>query len=160
MFPATVASWTDVEWMTAVRSAMTPGTWQYNTCFVALILFFSYFYTAVMFNPVDVAENLKKYGGYIPGIRPGTKTAEYIDHVLSRLTCAGAVYIAAVCVLPVLMRDKFNVSFYFGGTSLLIVVSVALDTIQQIESHLITRNYEGFTETKGPRLRNRRGSEA
>lgn len=160
MFPATVASWTTAEWMTTVQTALTPGAWQYNVCFVGLIVFFSYFYTAVMFNPVDVAENLKKYGGYIPGIRPGTKTAEYIDHVLSRLTCAGAVYIAAVCVLPVLMRDKFNVSFYFGGTSLLIVVSVALDTIQQIESHLITRNYEGFAETKGPRIRNRRPDEA
>jgi preprotein translocase subunit SecY len=159
MFPSSVASWTDAEWMVMVRTAMTPGTWQYNTCFVALIVFFSYFYTAVMFNPVDVAENLKKYGGYIPGIRPGTKTAEYIDHVLSRLTTAGAVYIAAVCVLPVLMQEKFSVSFYFGGTSLLIVVSVALDTIQQIESHLITRNYEGFTESKGPRIRSRRPGE-
>jgi len=113
----------------------------------------------VMFNPVDVAENLKKNGGYIPGIRPGTKTAECIDHVLSRLTAAGAIYIAAVCVLPVALRQKFGVSFYFGGTSLLIVVSVALDTVQQIESHLITRNYEGFTETKGPRIRSRRGGE-
>jgi preprotein translocase subunit SecY len=159
MFPSSVASWTDAEWMVMVRTAMTPGTWQYNTSFIALIVFFSYFYTAVMFNPVDVAENLKKYGGYIPGIRPGTKTAEYIDHVLSRLTTAGAVYIAAVCVLPVLMQEKFSVSFYFGGTSLLIVVSVALDTIQQIESHLITRNYEGFTESKGPRIRNRRPGE-
>ncbi len=160
MFPASVASWTNAEWMVTLRTALTPGEWQYNLFFVSFILFFSYFYTAVMFNPVDVAENLKKNGGYIPGIRPGTKTAEYIDHVLSRLTCAGAVYIAAVCVLPVLLRQKFGVSFYFGGTSLLIVVSVALDTVQQIESHLITRNYEGFTETKGPRIRTRRPSEA
>ncbi|MCA9525885.1 MAG: preprotein translocase subunit SecY, partial [Myxococcales bacterium] len=104
------------------------------------------------------AENLKKYGGYIPGIRPGTKTAEYIDHVLTRLTFGGAIYVAAVCLLPMLIQDQFAVSFYFGGTSLLIIVSVALDTVQQIESHLITRNYEGFTDNRGPRIRSRRGA--
>jgi preprotein translocase subunit SecY len=104
---------------------------------------------------VDVAENLKKGGGFVPGIRPGKKTAEYIDRVLSRLTCAGAVYLSAVCVLPSLLIAKYNVPFYFGGTGLLIVVGVALDTVQQIESHLITRNYEGFTGPKGPRIRGR-----
>jgi len=159
MFPATIATWTDAEWMQSVQGALTPGDWRYNIFFVSLIVFFAYFYTAVMFNPVDVAENLKKYGGYIPGIRPGTKTAEYIDHVLSRLTVAGAIYIAAVCILPMFLQSRFSVSFYFGGTSLLIVVSVALDTVQQIESHLISRNYEGFADTKGPRIRNRRPAE-
>ena len=107
----------------------------------------SFFYTAVMFNPVDVAENLKKFGGYIPGIRPGTKTAEYIDHVLTRLTCVGALYVALVCLVPMFVMQYFSVSFYFGGTSLLIIVSVALDTVQQVESHLISRDYEGFTTT-------------
>jgi preprotein translocase subunit SecY len=159
MFPATIATWTDAEWMRSVQGALAPGDWRYNIFFVSLIVFFAYFYTAVMFNPVDVAENLKKYGGYIPGIRPGTKTAEYIDHVLSRLTIAGAIYIAAVCILPMFLQSRFSVSFYFGGTSLLIVVSVALDTVQQIESHLISRNYEGFADSKGPRIRNRRPAE-
>ena len=103
-----------------------------------------------------VAENMKKQGGYIPGIRPGTKTAEYIDHVLTRITFGGAIYVAAVCVVPMFVQDAFKVSFYFGGTSLLIIVSVALDTVQQIESHLITRHYDGFTGPKGPRIRGRR----
>ncbi len=98
---------------------------------------------------------MKKYGGFVPGIRPGKKTAEYIDFVLSRLTFVGAFYISAVCVLPQIMVDRWHVPFYFGGTSLLIVVGVALDTVQQIESHLITRNYEGFTGPKGPRIRGR-----
>jgi preprotein translocase subunit SecY len=105
---------------------------------------------------VDVADNLKKYGGYIPGIRPGKKTAEYIDHVLSRITFGGAIYISAVCVLPSVLITKYNVPFQFGGTALLIVVGVALDTVQQIESHLITRHYEGFTGPRGPRIRGRR----
>ena len=160
MFPATLAGWVEASWMQSVQGALSPGNWQYNVLFVALILFFAYFYTAVMFNPVDVAETLKKYGGYIPGIRPGTATANYIDHVLSRLTGVGACYIAAVCVLPMAVQEEFRVSFYFGGTSLLIVVSVALDTVQQIESHLITRNYEGFADSKGPRIRSRRPTEA
>ena len=158
MFPATIASWTDAEWMQVVQASLNPGHWVYMVVFSALNIFFCFFYTAVMFNPVDVAENLKKYGGYIPGIRPGTKTAEYIDHVLTRLTFGGSIYVAAVCVVPMLVQDQFNVSFYFGGTSLLIIVSVALDTMQQIESHLITRNYEGFSESQGPRIRQGRGT--
>ena len=156
MFPATIASWTDAPWMQSVQAALNPGDWRYLVIFAALNIFFCFFYTAVMFNPVDVAENLKKYGGYIPGIRPGTKTAEYIDHVLTRITFGGALYVAAVCVLPMYIKDWFSVSFYFGGTSLLIIVSVALDTVQQIESHLIKSNYETFQETKGPRIRQRR----
>ncbi len=156
MFPATISSWTDAAWMRSIQAALNPGDWRYMIMFSALNIFFCFFYTAVMFNPVDVAENLKKYGGYIPGIRPGTKTAEYIDHVLTRITFGGAIYVAAVCVVPMFVQDAFKVSFYFGGTSLLIIVSVALDTVQQIESHLITRNYEGFSDTSGPRIRQRK----
>jgi len=105
---------------------------------------------------VDVADNLKKQGGFIPGIRPGKKTAEYIDKVLTRITFGGAVYVSAVCVLPTFLMANFKVPFYFGGTGLMIVVGVALDTVQQIESHLLTRHYEGFTGPKGPRIRGRR----
>ena len=154
LFPATLASW--FPFLSRISDQMRPGTWIYNTLYVAMIIFFAYFYTAVTFNPVDVADNLKKYGGYIPGIRPGKTTAEYIDHVLSRITFGGAIYIAAVCVLPTLLINQFGVPFYFGGTALLIVVGVALDTVQQIEGHLITRHYEGFTGPRGPRIRGRR----
>jgi preprotein translocase subunit SecY len=153
LFPATLAGW--FPFLSALQTALNPGTWIYNTLYVLLIVFFAYFYTAVTFNPVDVADNLKKYGGYIPGIRPGKKTADYIDHVLSRITFGGAMYLAAVCVLPTVITDEFGVTFYFGGTSLLIVVGVALDTVQQIEGHLITRHYEGFTGPRGPRIRGR-----
>ncbi|MCM2332626.1 MAG: preprotein translocase subunit SecY [Anaeromyxobacteraceae bacterium] len=153
LFPATLAGW--FPFLTALQTALNPGTWIYNTLYVLLIVFFAYFYTAVTFNPVDVADNLKKYGGYIPGIRPGKKTADYIDHVLSRITFGGAMYLAAICVLPTIITDEFGVTFYFGGTSLLIVVGVALDTVQQIEGHLITRHYEGFTGPRGPRIRGR-----
>jgi len=120
-------------------------------------VFFAFFYTAVTFNPVDVADNLKKFGGYIPGVRPGKQTAEYIDRVLTRITSGGAIYIAAVCVLPnVLIAYFSNLPFYFGGTALMIVVGVALDTVNQIESYLITRNYEGITGATGARIRGRR----
>jgi len=154
LIPATLAGW--FPFLGAVNDAIRPGSWIYNVLYVALIVFFAYFYTAVTFNPVDVADNLKKYGGYIPGIRPGKKTADYIDFVLSRITFGGAIYLAAICVLPTIITDEFNVQFYFGGTSLLIVVGVALDTVQQIEGHLITRHYEGFTGPRGPRIRGRR----
>jgi preprotein translocase subunit SecY len=154
LIPATLAGW--FPFLGAVNDAIRPGTWIYNVLYVVLIVFFAYFYTAVTFNPVDVADNLKKYGGYIPGIRPGKKTADYIDFVLSRITFGGAIYLAAICVLPTIITNEFNVQFYFGGTSLLIVVGVALDTVQQIEGHLITRHYEGFTGPRGPRIRGRR----
>jgi preprotein translocase subunit SecY len=154
LIPATLAGW--FPFLGAVNDAIRPGTWIYDVIYVVLIIFFAYFYTAVTFNPVDVADNLKKYGGYIPGIRPGKKTAEYIDFVLSRITFGGAIYLAAICVLPTIITSEFNVQFYFGGTSLLIVVGVALDTVQQIEGHLITRHYEGFTGPRGPRIRGRR----
>ena len=155
MFPAQIANMVDTPWMHQITAALMPNDWRYNVIYVGLIVFFTFFYTAITFNPVDVADNLKKSGGYIPGIRPGKKTAEYIDRVLTRITCGGAVYLSAVCVLPALLQNWLAVPFYFGGTGLLIVVGVALDTVQQIESHLITRNYEGFTGPKGPRIRGR-----
>jgi preprotein translocase subunit SecY len=153
LFPATLAGmFPGFNW---VANQLHAGTWTYNFLYVVLIVFFAYFYTAVTFNPVDVADNLKKFAGYVPGIRPGRATAEHIDHVLSRITFGGAIYLAVICVLPQLVTGQFGVSFYFGGTSLLIVVGVALDTVQQIEGHLITRHYEGFTGPRGPRIRGR-----
>lgn len=154
MFPATIASLVDVPWVRTVAGMMTPSNWLYNVLFVAFIIFFCYFYTAVTFNPIDVAENVKRQGGYVPGIRPGSETADYLDMVLGRLTFAGAIYIAAVCILPTILISKFNVPFYFGGTSLLIVVGVGLDTAAQIEAHLISRSYEGFM--KGASIKGRR----
>ena len=144
MFPATIANFVPHPWMKAVAGYLMPGGVVYELLYVAFIVFFCYFYTAVVFNPVDVADNMKKNGGYVPGIRPGKRTAEYIDRVLSRLTFGGAIYVSAVCVLPSILMTQFNVPFYFGGTALLIVVGVALDTAGQIEAHLLTRQYEGF----------------
>lgn len=155
MFPATVAGFITIPWVQGIAKQLSPGTAMYTTLYVGLIFFFSYFYTAVIFNPVDIAENLQKHGGFIPGIRPGQKTSEYIYRVLTRLTFVGAVYLAVVCVMPELLIGKFNLPFYFGGTSLLIAVGVALDTVSQIESHLVTRSYEGFLK-KG-RLKGRKG---
>ena len=155
MFPQQIASFVQTPWMQRISEALRPGDWRYNTIYVGLIVFFCYFYTAVTFNPVDVADNMKKYGGFIPGIRPGKATAAYIDKVLTRITFGGAVYISVICVLPSLLHEQLKVPFYFGGTGLMIVVGVALDTVQQIESHLITRNYEGFTGPRGPRIRGR-----
>jgi preprotein translocase subunit SecY len=155
MFPATIASLVDVPWVQTVANMMTPSHWVYNVFYVAFIIFFCYFYTAVTFNPVDVADNLKKQGGYIPGIRPGKATSDYLDTVLGRITFAGALYISAVCVLPTWLIGSFNVPFFFGGTSLLIVVGVGLDTASQIEAHLISRSYEGFM--KGVTIKGRRG---
>ncbi|NVN90681.1 MAG: preprotein translocase subunit SecY [Desulfuromonadales bacterium] len=154
MFPATIANFINVPWVQQIAKNLTPGHWAYNILFVAFIVFFCYFYTAVTFNPVDVAENIKKHGGYIPGIRPGKETSEFMDTVLTRLTFAGAIYISVVCVLPSILIGKFNLPFYFGGTALLIAIGVGMDTVAQIESHLITRNYEGFL--KGVRIRGRK----
>lgn len=157
MFPATAASLIETDWMKDVQAALMPGTWLYQVVFIGLIIFFAFFYTAMTFNPVDVADNLKKFGGFVPGIRPGKATAEYIDRVLTRITAAGAVYLAAVCVMPIVIQEAVSnqVPFYFGGTGLLIVVGVALDTAQQIEGHLITRQYDGFAGPQGPRIRGR-----
>ena len=155
MFPATVASFINIPWMQSVAEAMRPGNAVYELLFVGFIFFFCYFYTAVTFNPVDVADNMKKHGGYIPGIRPGRRTADYIDRVLTRITLGGAIYVSAVCVLPSILITRFNVPFYFGGTALLIVVGVAIDTVAQIESHMLTRHYEGFLRKGGGRVKGR-----
>lgn len=160
MFPLTIANflpkpWIELyPWLQNIIASLDPGGLIYSVLYVGFIVFFCYFYTAVSFNPVDIADNMKKYGGYIPGIRPGKKTAEYIDKVLTRITLGGAVYVSAVCVLPTILISKFNVPFYFGGTALLIVVGVAMDTVSQIESHLLTRQYEGFL--KKARIKGRR----
>jgi preprotein translocase subunit SecY len=144
MFPATIAQFIDAPWVSSIKDSLTPDKIAYNVVFVLLIIFFCFFYTALVFNPMDVADNMKKSGGYIPGIRPGARTSDYIKRVLNRITFVGSLYIAAVCILPTIFIAKFNVPFYFGGTGLLIVVGVAIDTIQQIESHLIFRHYDGF----------------
>ncbi|HLE18572.1 MAG TPA: preprotein translocase subunit SecY [Syntrophales bacterium] len=144
MFPATIANFIPHPWMKEVSNLLMPGRVGYELLFIGFVVFFCYFYTAVTFNPVEVADNIKKYGGYVPGIRPGKKTAEYMDDVLTRLTFSGAIYVSAVCVLLSILISNFNVPFYFGGTALLIVVGVALDTAGQIETHLLTRQYEGF----------------
>ena len=156
MLPLTIGNYVDSPGLQAfIDEWLYFGGLAYNVIYVGLIVFFAYFYTAIMIDPVEVAENIKRFGGYIPGIRPGKKTAEYIDRILSRLTLVGAVYVSAVCVLPVLLATWANVTFFFGGTALLIVVGVALDTIGQIESHLVSRQYEGFVS--GTRQRGRLG---
>jgi preprotein translocase subunit SecY len=157
MFPSQIAGMTENVWLQRFSGALRYDGWLYITVYVVLVVFFTYFYTSIQFNPTDVADNLKKQNASIPGIRPGKRTAEYIDFVLNRLTFVGSWYISAVCVLPTFLQTKFDVPFYYGGTSLLIVVGVALDTAQQIESHLVTRSYEGFAGPRGPRIRGRRG---
>jgi preprotein translocase subunit SecY len=147
MFPATIGSFIQIDWVQLVSASLSPGTIYYYVLYIGMIVFFCFFYTAVTFNPDDVAENLKKNGGFVPGIRPGKRTSEFIDKVLTRLTVVGAIYLSAVCVLPTLLISRFNIPFYFGGTALLIVVGVAIDTISQIESHLVMRNYEGFMKS-------------
>mmetsp|Transcript_3320 Transcript_3320/g.1953 ORF Transcript_3320/g.1953 Transcript_3320/m.1953 type:complete len:440 (+) Transcript_3320:1056-2375(+) len=144
MFPATIASFIKVPWVQNVADAVRPGNILYEVIFVGFIFFFCYFYTAVTFNPTDIADNMKKQGGYVPGIRPGKKTSEYLDKILARITLGGAIYVSIICVLPSLLIARFNVPFYFGGTALLIVVGVAIDTIAQMESHMLSRHYEGF----------------
>jgi preprotein translocase subunit SecY len=155
MFPATIAQFTTHPWMKDFSALLTPGTIVYSLIFVGAVFFFCYFYTAVIFNPIDVADNMKKHGGFVPGIRPGAKTSEYIDEILSKITFYGAIYLSLVCILPDYLIKYINIPFYFGGTSLLIVVGVSLDTMQQIESHMVMKNYDGFLK-KG-RLKGRRG---
>lgn len=154
MFPATIGSFIQIDWVQQVSAALSPGTVYYYILYIGMIVFFCFFYTAVTFKPDDVAENLKKNGGFVPGIRPGKRTAEFIDKVLTRLTVVGAIYLSLVCVLPTILIAKFNIPFYFGGTALLIVVGVSIDTISQIESHLVMRNYDGFM--KQGRIRGRK----
>jgi preprotein translocase subunit SecY len=148
-FPATLAGMFPTGgWGERITTQLGFGMPLYNLLYVTLIIFFAYFYTAIVFNPVDLADNMKKYGGFIPGVRPGKKTAEYIDKTLTRITLPGAMFLAMISVLPDFLIQWFNTPFYFGGTSLLIVVGVALDTVRQMESHLLMRNYEGFLRKK------------
>ncbi len=152
-FPATLANW--VPGMAGVQRALQSNAWVYNGLFVMLIIFFAFFYTSLTFRADDVADNIKKQGGYIPGIRPGRDTATFIEKVLNRLTFGGGLYLSAISVIPSVISNTLGVPFYFGGTALLIVVGVALDTVQQMEQHLISRNYEGFSGPRGPRIRGR-----
>jgi preprotein translocase subunit SecY len=157
LLPITVANFTagqGPEWLTSVTALLGRGQPLYMAFYVSMIIFFAFFYTAIVFNPKDTADNLKKYGGFIPGIRPGERTASYIDYVLTRITVAGALYLAAVCVLPEFLISYAAIPFYFGGTSLLIVVSVTMDTVSQIQSHLLAHQYEGLV--KKSKLRGRK----
>jgi preprotein translocase subunit SecY len=159
LLPATLASFNAASGGTGILANITAylahGTPLYMLLYVALIVFFSFFYTAIVFNPVETADNLRKYGGFIPGIRPGENTSDYLDYVLTRLTVIGSAYLAVVCILPEFLISQYNVPFYFGGTSLLIVVSVTMDTVAQIHSHLLAHQYEGLI--KKSKLRGRRG---
>ena len=146
LFPATIGQFSTNEYVKQAAELFSPHGFLYNVIYVALMFFFCYFYTAIIFDPKDMSENLKKAGGFIPGIRPGEKTQEYIDTVLSRLTLSGAVYISIVCLLPMLLISNFNVPFYFGGTSLLILVGVAMDFMNQVESHMISSQYQGLMQ--------------
>jgi len=156
LFPFTIGQFTDSPTVQRIIDTyLNPASVIYQIVYISLIIFFCYFYTAIMINPDDVAENIKKSGAYVPGIRPGKNTAEYINRVLTRVTLVGAIYMSAVCVLPTLLAVKMNIPFYFGGTALLICVGVGLDTIGQIEAHLVSRQYEGFVH--GARIRGRLG---
>ncbi len=159
LFPATIAQFSQSPKMQSLSSLLGIG-WLHTGMYVSLIIFFTYFYTAVTFNPVDVAENIRKFGGFIPGIRPGQNTSDYIDRILSRITLGGALYIAGICIIPELLISQFGIpstlASTFGGTSLLIVVGVAMDTLAQIESHLLSRNYEGLMGGGVGRFRGRR----
>jgi preprotein translocase subunit SecY len=158
LLPITVIQFsagTGPQWMNDVAAVLGPGQPLYLIIYISMIVFFAFFYTAVVFNPADTADNLKKYGGFIPGIRPGKNTANYLDWVLTRLTVVGAIYLALVCLLPEILRAQYAVPFYFGGTSLLIVVTVTMDTVTQVQSHLLAHQYEGLI--KKSKLRGRRG---
>ncbi len=154
LFPATLANFVDTPWVRNLQSSLTPSGGIYNIIFVGLIVFFCFFYTEIAFNPNEVSDNLKKWGGFVPGIRAGRSTAEYLMTVLTRLTVVGSIYLSAICVMPTILIDTFNVPFYFGGTTVLILVGVALDTSQQIQSHMITAKYEGVL--KGVKIKSRR----
>jgi preprotein translocase subunit SecY len=156
LFPLTIGQFTDSpEVQSFIDTFLNPASLVYQAVYIGLIIFFCYFYTAIMIDPDDVAENIKKSGAYVPGIRPGKNTADYINRVLTRITLVGAIYMSAVCVLPTILAVKMNIPFYFGGTALLICVGVGLDTIGQIEAHLVSRQYEGFV--RGTRIRGRLG---
>nr|WP_279355891.1 preprotein translocase subunit SecY [Fundidesulfovibrio agrisoli] len=144
LFPATIANFSQAEWVQMIAQWFSPSSIIYNVLFIGMIIFFCYFYTAIIFDPKQISENIRKQGGFVPGIRPGQKTKEYLDRVLARLTLWGSLYISSVCVLPMFLIAQFNVPFYFGGTSILIVVGVAMDFMSQIESYMISRQYEGL----------------
>ncbi len=154
MFPGTLATFFRAGFLDFIRVILAPGSLVYTSLYAIIIIFFTYFYTAIILNPVDLAENMQKYGGFIPGIRPGKRTSDYIDRILTRVTLPGAIFLAFIAILPDIMMRKGGLPFYFGGTGLLIVVGVMLDTLQQIETHLLMRHYDGFMK-KG-RLRGRR----
>jgi preprotein translocase subunit SecY len=158
LMPSTLASFSagggGPEWLAVVSSLLGRGAPLFILLYAGLIIFFAFFYTSIVFNPQDTADNLKKHGGFIPGYRPGQRTADYLDYLLTRLTTVGALYLAAVCVLPEILISQYAVPFYFGGTSVLIVVSVTMDTVAQIQSHLIAHQYEGLI--KKAKLRGRR----
>ena len=154
LFPATIAQFTQAEWARQLQESFSLTGSIFNILFVVMIVFLCFFYTEAVFNPNEVADNLKKYGGFVPGIRAGQSTSEYVKRILDRLTVAGSIYLSVVCVMPNILIDQFKVPFYFGGTSLLILVGVALDTAQQIQSHLLTARYEGMV--KGVRIKSRR----
>jgi preprotein translocase subunit SecY len=148
MFPATIGAFVPHPLFEALSTAFLPGTWVYNVTYIVLIIGFTFFYTAVTFNPVDVADNLRKNGGFVPGIRPGKQTAEFLDRILMRLTTGGAIYLSVICILPTVLISAYGVPFYFGGTGLLIIVGVCMQTVAQIEGHLLTQHYDGVTEKK------------
>ncbi len=158
LLPATLGSFSGTggpDWLVGISALLGRGQPLFLLIYISLIVFFAFFYTSIVFNPQETADNLRRHGGFIPGIRPGQRTAEYLDYLLTRLTTVGAIYLAAVCALPEIMISQYAVPFYFGGTSLLIVVSVTMDTVAQIQSHLIAHQYEGLI--KKSRLRGRRG---
>lgn len=158
LFPATLASFIPVDWLQQSAAYIARGHWVYYTVYGFLIIFFCYFYTAIVFNPIEVAENMKKHGGFIPGVRPGAQTADYLDFVLTRITLAGAVFICVIAIMPDAIMASFRVPYlvasFFGGTGVLITVGVMLDTMKQIESHLLMRHYDGFV--RSGQLRGRR----
>ena len=156
--PGAFAQFSGSERVRAFADIFAPGTWPYFALSAFLILFFTYFYTSIIFNPVDVAENLKKQGGFVPGVKPGARTAEYIDTVLSRITLPGAIFLTVVALLPIALIDWFGIPFSFGGTSLLIVVGVALDTLAQVNQHLLLRKYDGFMKKGRIRFRGRQAT--
>jgi preprotein translocase subunit SecY len=154
--PGTIAAFSTIGFIQRASETFQPGSWVYYISYGALVMFFTYFYTSIIFNPVDLAENLKKQGAFIPGVKPGTRTAEYIDHVLSRITLPGSIYLALIALVPFWIFDIFDIQiFFFGGTSLLIVVGVGLDTVQQMQQHLLLRHYEGFMKKGRVRFRGR-----
>jgi preprotein translocase subunit SecY len=154
--PGTLAAFSTIGFIQRMSETFQPGSWVYYISYGALVMFFTYFYTSIIFNPVDLAENLKKQGAFIPGVKPGARTAEYIDHVLSRITLPGSIYLALIALVPFWIFDIFDIQiFFFGGTSLLIVVGVGLDTVQQMQQHLLLRHYEGFMKKGRVRFRGR-----